>query len=136
MNKIKNIVFDLGGVIMNLNVSKTITEFERLGITDIVNNTGHHYTDPICSDLETCKLSEDVFIEKIISMSHLNPSPDEIVNVWNTMILDMPEERINILSNLKEKYNIYLLSNTNSIDQRKFLKEVNADNDFSFNELF
>lgn len=137
MNKnIKNIIFDLGGVIMGLDVPKTIKEFEQLGITDIVNNTGHHYTDPIFYDLEIGKVSEDAFIEKLINMSHLNPSSDEIVNAWNAMILDMPKERINILSNLKEEYNIYLLSNTNSIHQKKFLNEVNEANNFSFNKLF
>jgi glucose-1-phosphatase len=40
----KNIIFDLGGVIMNLDVRKTIKAFQKLGITNIVNKTGHHST--------------------------------------------------------------------------------------------
>ncbi|MCF7567990.1 HAD family phosphatase [Sabulilitoribacter arenilitoris] len=136
MGKIKNIVFDLGGVIMNLNVPKTIEEFERLGITNIINRTGHHYTDSVFYDFEIGKVSEFEFIEKLRKMSSLQPSSEEIQNAWNAMILNMPQERIECLINLKEKYNIYLLSNTNSIHQKKFLNEVNKENNFSFNNLF
>lgn len=136
MNKIKNIVFDLGGVIMNLNVPKTITEFKRLGITNIVNNTGHHYTDSIFYDLEIGKVSEFQFIEKLSKISSLNPSATEIREAWNAMILDMPREKIDILVNLKKNYNIFLLSNTNRIHQEKFIAEVNKENNFSFNDLF
>ena len=136
MSKIKNIIFDLGGVIMNLDVPKTIIEFEKIGITDIVNNTGHHYTDPIFYDFEIGKVSEFEFIEKLSNMSSLNPSTNEIRDAWNAMILDMPRERINILLDLKKKYKIYLLSNTNITHQQKFLSEVNEANNFSFNDLF
>ena len=52
------------------------------------------------------------------------------------MILDIPRSRINILLNLKKDYKIYLLSNTNSIHQKKFLTEIYNENNISFNELF
>lgn len=137
MNKnIKNIIFDLGGVIMGLDVPKTIKEFEKIGITNIVNNTGHHYTDPIFYDFEIGKVSEFEFMEKLNSISRLNPSVTEVRDAWNAMILDMPCEKINILLNLRETYNIFLLSNTNSIHQEKFLREVNEVNNMSFNDLF
>ena len=136
MLKIKNIVFDLGGVIMNLDVSKTIKEFESIGITNIVNNTGHHYKDAIFYDLETGKVTEFEFIEKLKSLSSLNPSTNEIRKAWNAMIFDIPRSRIDILLHLKKDYKIYLLSNTNSIHQKKFLTEVYDGSNLSFNELF
>lgn len=136
MKRIKNLVFDLGGVIMNLDVPKTIKEFEVLGIKNIVNETGHHYTESIFYDLEIGKVSEDEFLEKLKSLSSLNPTISQIRDAWNAMILDMPRERIEILIDLKKRYNIFLLSNTNSIHQLKFLTEVNEANDFIFNELF
>jgi hypothetical protein len=43
MKKIKNIIFDLGGVIMNLDVPRTIKAFDKIGIKNIVNDTGHNY---------------------------------------------------------------------------------------------
>lgn len=136
MNTIKNIVFDLGGVIMNLNVSKTIDEFERLGITNIVNSTGHHYTDSVFYDFEIGKVSEIKFVEKLRSMSSLNPSSEGVKEAWNAMILEIPQEKIDILLNLGKTHRIFLLSNTNSIHQEKFLSEINSKNNFSFNNLF
>ncbi|WP_299549810.1 HAD family phosphatase [Seonamhaeicola sp.] len=136
MSRIKNIIFDLGGVIMNLNVPETIKEFKRLGIVDIVNDTGHHYTDPIFYDFEIGKVSPIEFIEKLKSLSALTPSSHDIKEAWNAMILDMPKEKIRFLKELKRDYNIFLLSNTNSIHQEKFIDEVNRTNNMSFNNLF
>lgn len=137
MNKnIKNIIFDLGGVIMGLDVPKTIREFERLGIKNVVNDTGHHYTDAVFYDLEIGKVTDVEFIEKMKTKSELNPSSEEIRKAWNAMILEMPREKIEVLFHLKENYNIFLLSNTNSIHKAKFIREVNGENNISFNDLF
>ncbi len=135
-NKIKNIIFDLGGVIMNLDVPRTIKAFENIGITDFVNDTGHHYKNPVFYDFETGKVSESEFVEELANISANSLSGTQIREAWNAMILDMPIERIKFLLDLKKKYKIYLLSNTNSIHQEKFLRETNEANDFSFNELF
>lgn len=135
-NKVKNIIFDLGGVIMNLDVSRTINAFKNIGITDIVNNTGHHYKNSIFYDFELGKVSERQFLEELANISTSDPSETQLRDAWNEMILNMPKERIKFLLDLKKKYKIYLLSNTNSIHQKKFLKEVNNANNISFNELF
>lgn len=136
MKRIKNLVFDLGGVIMNLDVPQTIKEFEVLGIKNIVNDTGHHYTESIFYDFEIGKVSEIEFLEKLKSISSLKPTISEIRDAWNAMILDMPRERIDLIIDLKKDYKIFLLSNTNSIHQQKFLEEFNRENNFSFNRLF
>ncbi len=136
MCNIKNVVFDLGGVLMNLNVSKTINEFERLGITNIVNSTGHHYTDSFFYDFEIGKVSEEAFVEKLKRKSSMSPSTIEIKEAWNAMILNIPKRSIELLMSLKKEYKLYLLSNTNSIHQKKFLNHVNKENNFSFNSLF
>ncbi len=136
MNKIKNIVFDLGGVIMNLNVPKTIEEFERLGITNIVNSTGHHYTDSIFYDFEIGAVSEDEFVNRLSEVSNSNISYKAIKEAWNAMILNMPKERIEMLINLKNDYKLYLLSNTNSIHQEKFEREFKIHNGYDFKDLF
>ncbi len=136
MTKIKNLIFDLGGVIMNLDVPKTIQEFETLGIKNIVNDTGHHYTESIFYDFEIGKISEHEFLGKLKGLSCSQPSIDEIRVAWNAMILDIPREKIDLIIDLKKNYKIFLLSNTNSIHQKKFLTECNDGNNFSFNDLF
>jgi HAD superfamily hydrolase (TIGR01509 family) len=136
MTNIKNIVFDLGGVIMNLDVPKTIKAFKELGINNIVNNTGHAYQHPFFYELEVGKISEDEFLESLFNLSDQEPTNQQITAAWNTMILDMPKERVDFLHNLKTKYNLFLLSNTNSIHQKKYLDDFKEDYKTSFNKIF
>ncbi len=136
MDKIKNIVFDLGGVIMNLNVPKTIEKFERLGITNIVNSSGHHYTDSVFYDFEIGVVSEDEFVNKLLGMSNSNVTYKNVKEAWNAMILNMPKERIELLISLKKNYRLFLLSNTNSIHQEKFEREFIINNGYNFKDLF
>lgn len=136
MSKIKNIVFDLGGVIMNLNVSRTIKSLDKIGIEKIVNNTGHNYHHPFFYDFEVGDISEEQFLESLQKLSKKKLNFSEIKEAWNAMILDIPEYRIDFLKGLKEEYNLFLLSNTNSIHQFKYLSEFNHKYDYSFNSLF
>ena len=132
----ENIVFDFGGVIINLDVSRTINEFERLGIANVLNSTGHNYTNSIFYDFEIGKVSEIEFIKKLKSLSTLNPSCKDIRQAWNAMILDIPKGNIDFLLRLGKTHRIFLLSNSNSIHQEKFITEVNKKNNISFNHLF
>jgi putative hydrolase of the HAD superfamily len=136
MKAIKNIILDLGGVIMNLNVPKTISELKTIGITDIVNKTGHHYEYRFFYDFEIGAITEEEYLEELRKLSSQSPSYEQIKMAWNALILDMPKERIELIKKLKSKYNIYLLSNTNSIHQKKFLDEFEVANGFKFNDLF
>jgi len=137
MNKeIKNIVFDLGGVIMGLDVPRTILAFEKLGITNIVNKTGHHYTNEIFYDFETGKVSENEFRSELRRVAGQDLTNNKIDMAWNEMILDIPLKKAKVLKQLSDKFNIFLLSNTNSIHKKKFESEFFDNADFDFNELF
>ena len=136
MKKIKNIVFDLGGVIMNLDVPKTIEAFKALGIQNIVNETGHHYQYSFFYDFEIGKISENDFLESLFNLSDKSPNHLEIITAWNAMILDMPKERIDFLKELRKNYSLYLLSNTNKIHQKEYLDTFKNSFNSSFNDLF
>lgn len=136
MKKVKNIILDLGGVIMSLDVPKTIKAFTELGIKNIVNNTGHAYQHSFFYELEEGKISEDTFLNSLRNLSDRKLDNLEIITAWNEMILDMPKERIDFLLNLKSKYNIFLLSNTNSIHQKKYLDEFKDYYQIEFNDIF
>lgn len=136
MSKVKNIVFDLGGVIMNLDVPKTIKALHKIGIEKIVNNTGHNYHHYFFYDFEVGDISEEQFLESLQKLSNKKLNFSEIKQAWNEMILNIPLDRINFLKDLKEEYNLFLLSNTNSIHQFKYLSEFNHKYGYSFNSLF
>lgn len=119
---IKNILFDLGGVLINLDQNKTLQAFEQLGLdlADVNLNSS------LFTDFETGKCSSIFFIDEIRKKLPKASSDELIVNAWNAMLLDFPAFRMEILHELKNDYNLYLFSNTNSIHLEAVLKETDA----------
>ena len=103
MNKIKSIIFDLGGVIMNLDVPRTINAFDTLGIKNIVNDTGHHYQHSFFYDFEIGQISENTFLQSLSNLSNQPNNFLEVEKAWNAMILDIPKDKIDFLQTLKKR---------------------------------
>lgn len=111
MHKISTIIFDLGGVILDLDQGKTLRAFARKGLDlEDVNEAS-----PIFNDFETGKISAIDFRHGIRTLFKGNITDTEIDDAWNAMLLDTYEERFKILEGLRKQFRIYLLSNTNSI---------------------
>lgn len=120
MKGIKNIIFDLGGVLLDIDTGKTNEAFEKLGVPDFKNNYSLYKASPLFDDLERGKLSEPEFYDGIRQISKL-PLPDEdIRDAWNALILDFRMDSLQHLDMLKNRYSLYLLSNTNSIHHAAF----------------
>ena len=116
MTKITTIIFDLGGVILNLDQDRTLRAFKRLGIDmDEINEMS-----TIFSDFETGKMNANDFRQVI--MTHLkSPATEiEVDAAWNAMLLDLPAERLTYLKFLRKNFKVHLLSNTNSIHIEAF----------------
>lgn len=120
MEYIKNIVFDLGGVLLNIDTALTDLAFEKLGIRDFKNNYSLTKADRLFDDLEKGKVPETDFYDAIRQMSKLALEDDAIRHAWNALLLDFREESIQQLEKLAGKYRVYLLSNTNSIHHTAF----------------
>jgi putative hydrolase of the HAD superfamily len=114
-SSIKNIIFDLGGVILNLDYSKTEEAFIKLGINDFRKLYSQFHGSDLFINLETGKISARGFYEEIKKHTSNTIKDEEIKNAWNAMLLDFPVGRLNFLHNLKSRYKTFLLSNTNII---------------------
>lgn len=112
---IQNIIFDLGGVIYNVDADLTYKAFQELGITDPEALYKQAQESKLFLDLEKGLITPKDFRENI--KLHLNDKKtDELIqNAWNKMLIGIPKKRIKLLKKLKNKYNLYLLSNTNEI---------------------
>jgi putative hydrolase of the HAD superfamily len=108
---IKNLIFDLGAVILNLDQDKTLRAFKRLG-SDLDEV---HMTSSLFTEFETGKIKADYFIQSLFTLLKGEASKEQIVAAWNAMLLDLPPHRIDMLKELKKKYRLFLLSNTNTI---------------------
>jgi len=124
---IKNIIFDLGGVILNINYLYTSKSFQKLG----VENYNDLYTQfkqvDIFDKLEKGEITPVCFCNEIRKMSNIDITDKQIIFAWNAMLLDFPVKRLELLQKLKNKYKIYLCSNTNEIhlaSYNKTLKET------------
>lgn len=127
MNGIKNIIFDLGGVLLDIDYNKTISAFKDLGIENFEEMFSQLHSNALFEKLETGHISEEYFyktIKKVIP----GPVSNEILDkAWNAMILGFPKEKLEFLTGISDRYKIFLLSNTNSIHLKYFRKIFTKD---------
>ena len=114
LNGVKNIIFDLGGVIINLNQDLTYKGFQDLFPTQFDEIQDELEKSEILNRFETGEVAEDDFIS-FFSKYNTEITSDNLKAAWNNMLLDIPKERIELIIKLSSTYNIYLLSNTNPI---------------------
>mgnify|MGYP001237088007 CR=1 FL=1 len=122
---VKNILFDLGGVLFHIDYQRTIDSFKKLGITDFEKHFTQHQQNDLFDTFETGKISSVVFV-KMLQEWLPNCSRQEIINAWNAMLIGLPQVYLKFLEDLGKKYRLFLLSNANEIHiefVNDFLKE-------------
>ena len=118
INNLKNIMFDLGGVLFPLSISATTDAYERNGAKDAAEtfekklcdetDIAYRYTTGTCTSAEYRAFCNNVF--------NTNMDDETFDNCWNAMILCYPDENRILLQKLKDSgYNLYVLSNINEI---------------------
>lgn len=135
---IKNIVFDWGGVITNIDFDATINAFKALGINNFENYYCKAFQAPLFQQHETGKISVKEFRNSLRSMVPFQISDAEIDNAWFAMLLETPPQNLKLIESLRDHYNIYLLSNTNEIHVSMYDKIFNDKHglDSKFRDLF
>lgn len=120
MEDIRNIIFDLGGVLLNIDYKKTAKAFEDLGITEFDKHFSQVNASPLFEDLELGKINPSMFFDGIRQLTELSLSDHQITTAWNAMLLDFPIENFKLLQSLKSTYRLFLYSNTNIIHYNAF----------------
>jgi len=115
MDGIKNIIFDLGGVIINLDNRLTEEALIRLGVKDIRQYFGHGHAAAFFKEYEVGRITDREFIEAIRQLTGAAVPDQAIIDAWNALLLDFPPERIELLRQLGKKHRIFLFSNTNAL---------------------
>lgn len=136
MEAIKNIIFDLGGVIIQLHVDRTVAAFRALiGNEELYQSVNQELNrKEIFQKLETNGITEEAFIEALTIPNPNVVTKEQLTVAWNAMLGHIPVTGLNLVKELKELgYNVYVLSNTNSIHLRAFrniLKQEHGVTDF------
>jgi len=136
MHNIKNIIFDLGGVILNIDFKKTNDAFHSLGLENFAQHINQFHITDLFLQYETGQIDDIEFIESVANLSGKPMSHDDIIDAWNALLLDFPPERINLLKRIKSKYRTFLLSNTNSIHLKEFQQRLHNEQGVYLEDLF
>jgi glucose-1-phosphatase len=127
MPHLKNIIFDLGAVLIDVDYHKTANAFKNLGVTNFDEMYSQFAANPIFQQLEMGLITEDEFyqdfnasIEKPLTVAQINFA-------WNEILLDWRKASVLFLGEINQHYNIYLLSNTNIIHQKAFFKTLQKE---------
>lgn len=126
MKKIKNIIFDLGKVITDIDFSKTIIAFSLLSNKSAEQIKEMHQQTMIFDDMEEGKYTATEFRLALKKHLHTEASDQVLDDAWNAIIGKTPWQRLELVNSLRPKYKTFLLSNTNEIhidNVNEFLKK-------------
>jgi glucose-1-phosphatase len=115
-SKIRNIIFDLGDVILNIDVPIASKSFGELSGKEQVEIMKIFKENDLFRQFETGVLDEPTFRNYVREILNLPDLSDEAIDTaWNSLLLDLPPERVELLKKLSQNYRLFLLSNTSSI---------------------
>ncbi len=134
---IKNIIFDLGGVLLNLDFARTYDALRKLGINNPEEIIRLGHGSVMLKDHERGAITDEEFIQSLKKSAAASVGDSDLINAWNSLLVDFPKDRIEWLTALKKKYRLFLFSNTNGIHLTSFRKIYsNAFNNAYFDDHF
>jgi HAD superfamily hydrolase (TIGR01509 family) len=137
MTKFKNIIFDLGGVILDIDYNLTIKAFSDLGIknADVLYSKSSQIK--LFDELEKGIIAENSFFDSIRTIGETSVTNEQIRNAWNALLIGLPEENVQLLHDLKKNHRLFLLSNTNSIHEKAYREMIIKQyGHFIFDDIF
>lgn len=136
MTDIKNIVFDFGGVLIDLDQNACINAFIQLGIDDVNKYLSDYTPNGIFRKLETGEISPEQFRDNVRGLTKKTLSDAEIDNAWLALLLDVPDKKLEMLLNLRKKYRVFMLSNTNVIHIDYIIEKTFGRNNHVLDDYF
>lgn len=133
--RIKNIIFDFGGIIVDLDKQAAVHAFEALGFE------AHAYINDYVQDgvfalMETGDMSPDEFCTYVRKKAGADVKDEEIFRAWNKMLVGIPVRRVQTIRNLRTDYRTYMLSNTNAIHWAYSCRELMASTGLEMGDCF
>ncbi len=133
---INNIIFDLGGVLLNINYQITINGFNKLGVKDFDRFYNQAAQMKLFDLFDKGEISPQGFRDELKRISGLPLSDGQIDRAWNAMLLDFPEKHTGLLKGVRNNYRTFLLSNTNAIHYPVFMDYLRQQQINGFDTLF
>ena len=137
MAAVKNLIFDLGNVLYDIDFKKMNTAFTSIGIEDIDQLFILNKSHPLFLNLEMGFVNENEFYEGVRALVNLPLSNEQIQFAWNALLIGFRKTSIEWINQNNTKYNTFLYSNTNQIHHDHFIAEFeNNVANYPFVSLF
>ncbi len=134
---IETIIFDFGGVVIDIDPQITVKKLQELGFEDVSKFQSSEFIDDIVRKFERGIFTPEMFRERIRAFLELDITDQQIDDAWNALIYDIPAERIEILEQVKKNYKMLLLSNSNEIHYDLYVRDLQLRFGYrEFDELF
>jgi putative hydrolase of the HAD superfamily len=133
---IKNIIFDFGGVIIDIDFDRTLEAFKELGAGDFDEKYSKAAQSGIFDELDKGKVSAAEFVKALSAWLPKGTGDAQIIDAWNRIIIGIPEHRIELLRSLRNNYNCILLSNTNCIHYDLYTPDIRKQYGTELESLF
>lgn len=133
---IKAIIFDLGGVVLDLDRGRCIENFHSLGVNGIESFLNDYLPAGFLLQLEKGKISPEEFRNEIRKFTPKNLTDKQIDEAFCSFLVDIPVERLQLLLELRKRFKLYLLSNTNVIHMDFCKKNFFQWNGYQLKDFF
>ncbi|NDV64787.1 HAD family phosphatase [Bacteroides sp. 224] len=110
---IKNLVFDFGGVIVDINRENAVKRFEAIGVSNAEELLDKYHQKGIFLEVENGRITAEEFCKKLGKMCGKEISYEEARQAWLSFFVNDPQYRLDYIAELRKKYKVYILSNTN-----------------------
>ena len=133
---IDNIIFDWGGVITNINYQNTVEEFKKIGLKNFHEYFTQQHQNDLFKEYEIGAITSIELRDRL--RNDLDPwrTDEEIDKAWCAMLLDTPFANIELVQRVAQKFNIFLLSNTNEIHVNYYNARLKREFNINYPSLF
>ncbi|MBP9017193.1 MAG: HAD family phosphatase [Paludibacteraceae bacterium] len=133
---ISALIFDFGGVLINLSRQRCIDSFRTLGVRELEKYLDDFNQSGFFLKLEQGKISPEQFRNEVRKLTDQTLTDEQIDRAFCSFLLDIPEEKLKLLLDLRKRFKIYLLSNTNLIHMNFCRAQHFHFNGYSMDDFF
>lgn len=137
LSEVKNIIFDLGGVLLDLKFDHALKEFQRLNRDMRLDDMREFIHHPLFTGFETGDVPPGEFRNRLRHLLKNDEVADvELDNTWCAMLGQVPESKVHLLRELSAGFNLFLYSNTNAIHIPYFRRAFKEQHSMEWEHLF
>lgn len=137
IKSIRTIIFDFGGVVLDIDPSLTLKELANLGFKNTDVFITSEFQEGVMNKFERGILTPEMFRQKVREFLNADVSDQNIDDAWNALLLDIPKERIAVIEAVRKNYKTFLISNSNEIHYDVYVRDLQLRFGYhEFDQLF